>query len=152
MASSKPLAATAAFGEQRCHLPGTPWRHCLWNGLCTWVSHLTLILYTASHLPVFFHLSSPKRRKLSQKRVDYGDRWLNACVDGDYTEQEMKGVFCCWFHRPPLYIFWEKKNESEERENGLGMTVFSLRHGNMKNFTCTREVWKTSSPSWPELS
>lgn len=66
--------------------------------------HLMLILYTASHLPVFLHLSSSRRRKLNQKRADYVDRWLNGWIDGDYIEQEMKDVFCCWLNRSPLYI------------------------------------------------
>lgn len=83
-----------------------------------------LILYAASRLPV--SLGSSRRRKLNQKRVEYADRWLNGWIDGDYIEQEMKAVLCCWLNRSPLYISRGKKDESEERKTGLEKIQSSL--------------------------
>lgn len=42
---------------------------------------------------------------------------MNGWIDGDYMEQESRGVFCCWFNRPPLHPLQEKKNETEEKNN-----------------------------------
>lgn len=41
--------------------------------------------------------------------------------DGDYIEQEMRDVFCCWLKRPPLHIFKENNENVGNREGAMGM-------------------------------
>ena len=67
-----------------------------------------IILYTAFHLMTFLHLSSPKRRKLNQRKVEYVDGWMNGWLDGDYIKQEIRDVFLSCLNRTPLCIFREK--------------------------------------------